>query len=1567
MSLYRCVNKFCEENLDYNPGVANEVILNDREKEIPFNARILLTCGHSICEKCIYGIAVKNQNFYKCDDCGKTTSFSQRTIDKVRNNKPKLNPIVRWNEDGADDLNYEAFSIGAAFNSGRISVSSTPVVDLDELGQAEIPTISVHSYRDEPEVTSIPAKISNAPDNFKAIINDAVSMYRLCGKSLKHLFDAKAAVNKKYVSTKEAIRKRFHILHGLLQLQEANLVKELKKSKNNNIKTLAAKEKEVDGVRSHLKNQILRSPQFAFIQSGNPVKHEIASIRPKRLKIERVDEIPDYLSSLNKPHDEIRETIVKLTDFSKAVNFEVKIAFAPLISTPGAYNTPNTPNTPAVHELNISRKSAQTSIMHIPFIKQQLATIHDVKDSGYFDAHLPIDKSASSSLNKAINSRISVFLHPPISSKIKPQSSYIVWHDQKKEWVRAKLTRLEECPDKSEKENFCLLPHSFKPKRAAVLLTDYNNEIYKTRLENLRESTAELSDINIYPRLLKVWKCRLQNVQADSSAFRKYVLQFCPNNITVKLLILSEPNSETYTYDVDVVHNISEPCSHQPTLIEYLIYANVAKLRDGRAFPYRDPHLLKNFKEPPGFSPGPAHSVDVTYIKTPNHFYVNSARERQEIDNLEAKLADKYKDPILSVAYRLYYPRVGFPCAARCALFFDKNKKEKTFRRGSITSIEKKSDGSAERIVFYAVDYGEHVNVTFSDLRIIPESFVKFPIQAFKCSLANIQPKVGSWGANAIKEFQSYFQAVNILTSIIVVDKSAEMHNVILTIHNFHGDEDGIINDILIKNGFAVKPTPVLRTNNDANNTNPLASRSSPNRVNKYNFSCYNLLREMVSKFKRYHLTTIDSLIQVRVTSFNSPGSFFIQINSPEVRTDIGNFMKRLDEEYSGVDVTTPNSSAYQGFPVGEVCMYLYRPKHLHSAIWRRGLVQEFIGGGLQQSSSDPRAKNQVTGDSKYKLRDRDFGIDVEIQRKYMRCIPPSHHLRRDGEKCIECFIAGIKPADNTWSSRAIEHCKEILAKPTIELFIKIEDILDENQPQKIPVDLIFKTHEAPSIFEPAEDHYFSLRYELIECNFARMLSDELQYDKEIEADDDSKYIDRKMPQHFSDDSSISTLKLGYYSDDQATEAIKYMEAEKPASADFSAICTSVDEGPAIWFTIKSDSPKDPNIGTINKVILRALIQKEKFETFKGNADIGRACIVYNDNRWWRGTIQENIGNKINVLYIDTGAKRDHFIEDLSSEIFCEGIPGLALFGKLYKCVTFSKRPRGAQLLKSYLNEHVSGKVIRVHWENFKSDRDMLISVELEEENSDLKSQLLAYDLIEETEEVLEDHPHYIQTSLKLMEKSQYSFPSYEFSPDIFYPVIIGDLAVENYLCLQLTWFTNVDSAEKEDINDLCNKFVQDEDRIKAEYRGFQKAVDFPVGSSCCALWNGEWFRGIVSDVVETRAQYKVFFVDWGNSDIIKLQDMRIIPDDLSLRGRPIFGFFVRLSNIRPARNGIWTKRLFDMMKRAVEDSAGSSYVIKVKSMRMPFDVELWIADDDQRPVELLFQNLIEDGHLETC
>lgn len=131
MSLYRCVNKFCEENLDYNPGVANEVILNDREKEIPFNARILLTCGHSICEKCIYGIAVKNQNFYKCDDCGKTTSFSQRTIDKVRNNKPKLNPIVRWNEDGADDLNYEAFSIGAAFNSGRISVSSTPVVDLD--------------------------------------------------------------------------------------------------------------------------------------------------------------------------------------------------------------------------------------------------------------------------------------------------------------------------------------------------------------------------------------------------------------------------------------------------------------------------------------------------------------------------------------------------------------------------------------------------------------------------------------------------------------------------------------------------------------------------------------------------------------------------------------------------------------------------------------------------------------------------------------------------------------------------------------------------------------------------------------------------------------------------------------------------------------------------------------------------------------------------------------------------------------------------------------------------------------------------------------------------------------------------------------------------------------------------------------------------------------------------------------------------------------------------------------------------------------------------------------------
>lgn len=56
---------------------------------------------------------------------------------------------------------------------------------------------------------------------------------------------------------------------------------------------------------------------------------------------------------------------------------------------------------------------------------------------------------------------------------------------------------------------------------------------------------------------------------------------------------------------------------------------------------------------------------------------------------------------------------------------------------------------------------------------------------------------------------------------------------------------------------------------------------------------------------------------------------------------------------------------------------------------------------------------------------------------------------------------------------------------------------------------------------------------------------------------------------------------------------------------------------------------------------------------------------------------------------------------------------------------------------------------------------------------------------------------------------------------------------------------------------------------------------------------------------------------------------MKILP----LNGHPIFGFFVRLSNLKPARQGVWNQRLYDMMK-AIVDKASSeqqNFLVKFK------------------------------------
>lgn len=933
-------------------------------------------------------------------------------------------------------------------------------------------------------------RVSNASDSFKLAVDDGISMYTSCSKSLKFLFDTKTALNKQFVSTKEAIRKRFHVLHGLLQLEETNLIRELVKSKENTVKSLQEKEKSIDSARTNLRNLLIRSPQYAHIQTSNPFKHEIDQYRMKPLRIDLAPELSNHLSNLNKPHDDLHQEIKKLTDFRKAVRFDLNIAFAPLISS----NHPASSVPVASEAKNAKKRTKASNLYYTNFIRQQLVTIHDVKDSGYFSAHLPSDQSVATSLAKALEKWCSHFLHPPCISKIKPSSDLIVWHDQKLRWARAKFKRVIEDTRQSEKENYYLLNSNLSSKKVEVSLVDFGDEIYETLIENVRESCCQLTDPTTYPPLLKAWKCRLKDIQPSSSNIRPYILKFCATGIQVRLLVLTEPIDDIY--EVDIVHDIRDLVNPQPTLIEFLIFSNVAKLKDPKIqYPY-PPKLdaALQYRDADQLKVGDNYAVDLTFIKNPHSFFVVVSRLREKLESLEKKINDLYSNQTRTIAFRLYYPRIYIPCAARCELFWDRKKKrEKIFHRGYIIPPNEPTPPGS--VTFFAVDYGECVYVPLVDLRILPDCFVTaMPKSAIQCSLSDIVPlDSGNWSRNSILAFREFFQATDTPTAITVTKSPGEKktHSVVLNLLKLaEHHPDGNLNEILVKEGFAIKSSDVSEIIDITKDNSSFPNNRTSN--NRFDFNCYSLIQDMARKSKSMNLGTIDSLIPIKITAFNSPESFFIQINTPEIQTEISNYMKRLGEMYDGIDISRRPVGQMQGFDVGEQCIYLFRDDNGYSTYWRRGLILSFLGEKQQQTngnnSTDPRQMKQVAPDSLYKLRDRDFGNDIIVKRKNMLQLQPASPHRKDGEKCIQVCIPGIKHSAQEWSPDCIEYCRRKLRTYHGKLFIKIEDNLTATQPEKLPVDCIFLAVEIPDACLPSEDHYYSLRYDLLETGNAALI-----------------------------------------------------------------------------------------------------------------------------------------------------------------------------------------------------------------------------------------------------------------------------------------------------------------------------------------------------------------------------------------------------------------------------------------------------------------------------------------------
>ena len=132
-----CVNPTCHSNSSSEliPNGPEGFLREDKqERESRFIPKILLFCGHSLCESCVQTTIASGANFFKCLKCDISTDFpapftaAVKGIKKENRNDTRIN---RLNEGCGDVIHYDAYSIGRAFDIGQVVVSASPTINLD--------------------------------------------------------------------------------------------------------------------------------------------------------------------------------------------------------------------------------------------------------------------------------------------------------------------------------------------------------------------------------------------------------------------------------------------------------------------------------------------------------------------------------------------------------------------------------------------------------------------------------------------------------------------------------------------------------------------------------------------------------------------------------------------------------------------------------------------------------------------------------------------------------------------------------------------------------------------------------------------------------------------------------------------------------------------------------------------------------------------------------------------------------------------------------------------------------------------------------------------------------------------------------------------------------------------------------------------------------------------------------------------------------------------------------------------------------------------------------------------
>ncbi|KAG8261355.1 metal ion binding [Homalodisca vitripennis] len=615
----------------------------------------------------------------------------------------------------------------------------------------------------------------------------------------------------------------YNRLHGLLQLQEEELLKKIRNCKDEAQKSLGS-------VLSNLEENIKEMETILTVGKASlePSNFSSLPLSPLLDKLTNVTEMPCYLllnndqsinnfgfhedssiidllkghctisvpdkrtyelcSKLNLPEDYQFESIPDFPDPFKKPDLSVLTSRKKLGKiTTNQLSEPKLPKTEAKNkptpyqeilrknrltlQNNNSEETMSTSSADSAFEKicvappleegtTEIVRICHLISPNNFYVQRKCTYSQLEKLRDHFSKQMNIRKNQPAS--IEKYEIYLVQFKVDKKWYRAQVKEVME--DKCE-----------------IFYVDYGNTetVDIKKLRDIPERYKTIPDQAIH--------CSLANCVPVGGMWNEEAVKIfasMSNNVELSMFVVNI-NRTSKLHEVHLRRVQDLNCSFADSLI-FLGCAGQTDVVNLEGL-FKDPSSKKGFFKDIDIQKGDTFDGQVTHINTPTNFYLQRIADGGKLllqQMTDLTLVYSHMGPQENV---IYNPTPGMMVAAKFS--------DGSWYRGVILSIPRSC-----HIEVQYVDFGNVETVNWKDVRLLLPKFQKMSAQGLKCSLSDIAPKhEKGWTASAKKAFEGLAKA-GLLR--VYVDDIKDSHFSV-TLYDIQRDKDICINGGLVEKGYA--------------------------------------------------------------------------------------------------------------------------------------------------------------------------------------------------------------------------------------------------------------------------------------------------------------------------------------------------------------------------------------------------------------------------------------------------------------------------------------------------------------------------------------------------------------------------------------------------------------------------------------------------------------------------------------------------------------------------------------------------------------------------------------------